>query len=328
MSRHDRPMADIALQPRRRQAADPRTPPRGSGSGQPQLARLLVHAAGGGVPDPVPGLSARARHLDVASPTRASAAAATSSASRITSGCGTTAIFWLSVFNTLLYTIVASAIKFAIGLYLALLLNGNMPFKAMHPRHCADSLHRADGAVGDRVLVDLRRAVFDHLVVADQARPDHHNINFLGDTNWARDQRDLRQYLARRAVRRDHAAGRPADRVSPRCTRPRRSTAPRNWQTLPLHHLSAADADHRGRDDVLGAVHLHRLPADLGDDPRRPGQRHASDGDACYQRGIIGGQLGEGAAIATAMIPFLLAAIMISWFGMQRRKWQQGENND
>ena len=32
-------------------------------------------------------------------------------------------IFWLSVFNTLLYTTVASAIKFAIGLYLALLLN-------------------------------------------------------------------------------------------------------------------------------------------------------------------------------------------------------------
>jgi multiple sugar transport system permease protein len=40
-------------------------------------------------------------------------------------------IFWLSVFNTLLYTTVASAIKFAIGLYLALLLNENMPFKAM-----------------------------------------------------------------------------------------------------------------------------------------------------------------------------------------------------
>src|ERR1700723_2434036 len=40
-------------------------------------------------------------------------------------------IFWLSVFNPLLYTIVASAIKFAIGLYLALLLNRNMPLKAM-----------------------------------------------------------------------------------------------------------------------------------------------------------------------------------------------------
>src|ERR1700755_680716 len=40
-------------------------------------------------------------------------------------------IFWLSVFNTLLYTFVASAIKFGVGLYLALLLNENMPFKAM-----------------------------------------------------------------------------------------------------------------------------------------------------------------------------------------------------
>ena len=47
-----------------------------------------------------------------------------------------------------------------------------------------------------------------------------------------------------------------------------------------------------------------------------------------YQRAILGGHLGEGAAISTAMIPFLLAAILISWFGLQRRKWQQGESND
>src|SRR6266571_3073398 len=47
-----------------------------------------------------------------------------------------------------------------------------------------------------------------------------------------------------------------------------------------------------------------------------------------YQRAIGGGYLGEGAAIATAMIPFLLAAILISWFGLQRRKWQHGESND
>jgi len=40
-------------------------------------------------------------------------------------------VFWLSVFNTLLYTGVASAVKFAVGLYLALLLNENLPFKAM-----------------------------------------------------------------------------------------------------------------------------------------------------------------------------------------------------
>ena len=40
-------------------------------------------------------------------------------------------MFWLSVFNTLLYTGVASVFKFAVGLYLALLLNQHMPFKAM-----------------------------------------------------------------------------------------------------------------------------------------------------------------------------------------------------
>src|ERR1051326_7473553 len=41
------------------------------------------------------------------------------------------ATFWLSVFNTLLYTVVASVIKFAVGLYLAILLNERLPFKAV-----------------------------------------------------------------------------------------------------------------------------------------------------------------------------------------------------
>jgi multiple sugar transport system permease protein len=40
-------------------------------------------------------------------------------------------IFWLAVFNTLLYTVVASIIKFGIGLYLALLLNERLPLKAL-----------------------------------------------------------------------------------------------------------------------------------------------------------------------------------------------------
>ena len=43
-----------------------------------------------------------------------------------------------------------------------------------------------------------------------------------------------------------------------------------------------------------------------------------------FQRAILGGALGEGAALATAMVPFLLAAIMFSYFGLQRRAWQQG----
>src|SRR5258705_2140880 len=36
----------------------------------------------------------------------------------------------LSLFNTLFYTVIASVVKFALGLWLALLLNRTLPFKA------------------------------------------------------------------------------------------------------------------------------------------------------------------------------------------------------
>jgi multiple sugar transport system permease protein len=47
-----------------------------------------------------------------------------------------------------------------------------------------------------------------------------------------------------------------------------------------------------------------------------------------FQRAIPGGQMGEGAAIATAMIPFLIFATVFSYYGLQRRKWQQGSADD
>src|SRR5207253_7051537 len=40
------------------------------------------------------------------------------------------AVARLSLFNTLFYTVVASIIKFALGLWLALLLNRHIPFKS------------------------------------------------------------------------------------------------------------------------------------------------------------------------------------------------------
>ncbi|MBL8332014.1 MAG: sugar ABC transporter permease [Rubrivivax sp.] len=46
-----------------------------------------------------------------------------------------------------------------------------------------------------------------------------------------------------------------------------------------------------------------------------------------FQRAISGGALGEGAAISIAMVPFLLAAIAVSFYGLQRRAWQQGGND-
>ena len=42
----------------------------------------------------------------------------------------TDSVFRLSVFNTFLYTVVASVIKFVLGLWLALLLNKHIPFKS------------------------------------------------------------------------------------------------------------------------------------------------------------------------------------------------------
>ncbi len=76
-------------------------------------------------------------------------------------------IFWLSVFNTLLYTIVASVIKFAVGLYLALLLNENMPFKAMLRAIVLIPFIVPTVLSAHRVLVDLRQPVLDRLVVAE-----------------------------------------------------------------------------------------------------------------------------------------------------------------
>ena len=68
---------------------------------------------------------------------------------------------------------------------------------------------------------------------------------------------------------------------------------------------------------------------DLRAHARRPAQRDPPDGDAVVPaRAFPAAQLGEGAAIAVAMIPFLLAAILFSYFGLQRRKWQQGGSDD
>jgi multiple sugar transport system permease protein len=51
-------------------------------------------------------------------------------------------------------------------------------------------------------------------------------------------------------------------------------------------------------------------------------------GTLAFQRAIPGAQLGEGAAIAVSMIPFLIGATLLCFFGVGRRKWQQGEAND
>ena len=41
-----------------------------------------------------------------------------------------------------------------------------------------------------------------------------------------------------------------------------------------------------------------------------------------FQRGIPGGMLGEGAAIAVSMIPFLVFATLFSYFALANRRWR------
>ena len=91
------------------------------------------------------------------------------------------------------------------------------PLPAQEPaaRHHPAAVDRADGAVGAGVLVDLRSAVLDHLLSAGRraARP-HHQYRLPGHALAGAFLADRRQYLARHSVRRDLAAGGPADHLA------------------------------------------------------------------------------------------------------------------
>ena len=95
-------------------------------------------------------------------------------------------IFWLSVFNTLLYTLIASAIKFAIGLYLALLLNRHMPFKAMIRAVVLIPfiVPTVLSAIAFWWIYDAQFSIVSWSLI--KLGLISQNINFLGDSDWAR----------------------------------------------------------------------------------------------------------------------------------------------
>jgi multiple sugar transport system permease protein len=236
-------------------------------------------------------------------------------------------VFWLSIFNTLLYTIVASAIKFALGLYLALLLNRHMPFKA---------LIRAAVLVPFIVPTVLSAIAFWWIYDAQFSIISwsltkmgliHQNINFLGDANWARGSvifANVWRGIPFVAI--TLLAG--LQTVSPSLYEAATLDGASNWQrfryiTYPL--LTPIIAVVMTFSVLFTFTDFQLIWALTRGGPVNATHLMAT---LSYQRGIISGRLGEGAAVATAMIPFLLAAIAISWFGMQRRKWQQGADHD
>jgi multiple sugar transport system permease protein len=233
----------------------------------------------------------------------------------------------LSVFNTILYTVVASVIKFAVGLYLAMLLNQNMPLKA---------IIRAIVLIPFIVPTVLSAIAFWWLydsqfsILSWSLRQLHlisSNINFLGDpwnARWSVIFANIWRGVPFVAI-----------------------TLLAGLQTVPPSLYEAATIDGASRWQIFRHVTYPMLTPIIAVvmtfsvlftftdfqliwAMTRGGPVNATHlmATLSYQRAIGGGYLGEGAAIATAMIPFLLAAILISWFGLQRRKWQHGESND
>ena len=120
-------------------------------------------------------------------------------------------VFWLSVFNTLLYTVIASILKFVLGLWLALLLNENLPFKAFFraivllPWVVPTVL----SAIAFWWIYDSQFSIISWALI--ELGIIDHRINFLGDPDERARLGHRRQCLARHPLRRDHAARRPAD---------------------------------------------------------------------------------------------------------------------
>ena len=236
-------------------------------------------------------------------------------------------IFWLSVFNTFLYTIVASAIKFAVGLYLALLLNKQLPFKAML---------RAIVLVPFIVPTVLSAIAFWWIYDAEFSIISWTlqkfglittNINFLGDmwnARWSTIFVNIWRGVPFVAI--TLLAG--LQTVSPALHEAATLDGATSWQRF--RHIT-----YPLLTPIIAVVMTFSVLFTFTDFQliwvmTRGGPVNATHlmATLSYQRAIIAGQLGEGAAISSAMIPFLLAAIMVSWFGLQRRKWQQGESND
>jgi multiple sugar transport system permease protein len=235
--------------------------------------------------------------------------------------------FQTAMFFTIFYTVIASVIKFALGLYLAILLNEKLPFKA---------IIRALVLIPFIVPTVLSAIAFwwifdpQFSVISWSLKKMgfiSQNINFLGDV-W-----NSRFSVIFANVWR----GTPFIAISLLA----------GLQTVPPSLYEAAVLDGATRwqmftkitypllTPIIAVVMTFSVLFTFTDFQliwamTRGGPVNATHlmATLSYQRAILSGFLGEGAAISTAMIPFLLAAIMVSWFGLQRRKWQQGESND
>jgi len=235
----------------------------------------------------------------------------------------TDSVFRLSVFNTFLYTVVASAIKFGLGLWLALLLNEHIPLKAfiraivLLPFIVPTVL----SAIAFWWIYDAQFSIVSW-TLTKLGWIDHY-IDFLGDPLWARTSVIIANiWRGMPFIAICLLAG--LQTISPSLYEAAAIDGATGWQkfwhvTLPM------------LTPIIAVVMTFSVLFTFTDFQliwvlTRGGPINATHlmATLSFQRAIPGGALGEGAAIATAMIPFLLAAILFSYFGLQRRRWQQG----
>jgi len=232
-----------------------------------------------------------------------------------------------ALFNTLFYTFVASVLKFALGLWLALLLNEKLPFKTFFrtvillPYIVPTAL----SAIAFWWIYDAQFSVISWVLT--RLGWIHSYIDFLGNPWNARFST-----IAANVWR-----GVPFVAI----------TLLAGLQTISpsLHEAAAIDGAtgwHRFRyitlpllTPIIAVVMTFSVLFTFTDFQliyvlTRGGPLNATHlmATLSFQRAIPGGALGEGAAIAIAMIPFLLAAILFSYFGLQRRAWQQGGSDN
>lgn len=235
--------------------------------------------------------------------------------------------FQTAVFFTIFYTFFASVAKFAIGLYLALLLNEKLPFKA---------ILRAIVLIPFIVPTVLSAIAFwwifdpQFSVISWSLRNMgliDGNINFLGDAwnaRWSVIFANVWRGVPFIAI--SLLAG--LQTVPPSLYEAATLDGASRWQmfrhiTYPL--LTPIIAVVMTFSVLFTFTDFQLIKVLSNGGPAGATELMAT---MSYNTAILGGRIGEGAAVSTAMVPFLLAAIMVSWFGLQRRQWQQGSDHE
>jgi multiple sugar transport system permease protein len=229
----------------------------------------------------------------------------------------------LALFNTIFYTVVASVIKFALGLWLAMLLNRHIPAKSfvraivLLPFIVPTAL----SAIAFWWIYDAQFSIVSWALV--KMGIIHTYIDFLGDP-WMARFSTIAANIWRGVpfVAICLLAG--LQTISPSLYEAAALDGATPWQrfrfvTLPL--LTPIIAVVMTFSVLFTFTDFQLIYVLTRGGPLNSTHLMAT---LSFQRAIPGGSLGEGAAVATAMIPFLLAAILFSYFGLQRRAWQQG----